>query len=174
MGSRPNVTLYRVQLVYLIVCVGLLGAPLSCSQEDQKVTLRSSALEIEGSMHQLSVPYDSIVTESLQIISIAEDEEFAPHRRLWGIGQPGIKNDYFELEKYLEGWFKLANGEVAFVLISQGQKAVYLRALLTPPQHVNVIADGELDRSEATIAVLIGTNDTRQLLGKLEDALKQN
>ena len=161
--------IFYLQNFFLIILI-LWFSFLSCSSQNIKYEINEKGIKINATIHSRFIPKDSIIQKSIQIIDVSVKHSHKPYRRLWGIGQPRIKTDRIELDKYREGWFMLNNDDIALVFMGEHNKAIYIRTTMPPPKHVKLISKIEPVESpekRKTFTLLLGTSNPFEMKEKL-------
>jgi len=168
MCSTNNITSSNWSLVLtLLFCLGL----VSCSSENIKYQISNKELKISATLHGRVIPKDSLILESIKIVDVNADYSYKPRIRLWGIGQPRIQTEKIKLDKYLEGWFLLNNGDIALLFLSEHKKAIFIKTKLSPPAQVKFVYNYGTEESPAdnkTFSLLLGTDTPIKLKEKME------
>ena len=130
-GAWPLFTFLPMGILLLV----LAGSFVYFVVGPKRLTVGDRSVDVSGSFYGTSVARDQVVTDQARVVDLDHDVELRPGSRTNGV----------DLLGYQEGWFKLHNGEKAFVVRS-GSKAVYLPTkagfsiLFTPPDPAAVIA----------------------------------
>lgn len=104
-----------VLIAAAIVSAGSVALVLT-GMRTPKVTVSSSGVTIENSWFDRTVPLADIRLADVQVVDAVQDSKFATKWRLFGFGIPGHRS----------GWYRLENGEKAMVILSHGDRAVYV------------------------------------------------
>jgi len=100
----------------LIIGVSALFAYFGYSARNTKFVISEQGLRIKGCLYGRRVPKDSLITKNIQVVDLIHDDTYRPTRRTNGVGLPG----------YLEGWFRLNNGEKGLLFLTKKTRVVYL------------------------------------------------
>ncbi|MDP6416565.1 MAG: PH domain-containing protein [Gammaproteobacteria bacterium] len=78
-----------------------------------EILLDTQTLNVKAAFYERNVNLSDIIWANSHIIDLSNMPEFTPRVRVNGIGLPG----------YRAGWFRLANGSQAFLLVTHGPLA---------------------------------------------------
>lgn len=143
----------------------------SCSSDQFELTIDEQGILLRGATMETSISADAIDLTSINAIDLDSAVAYQPINRLWGVGQPEINYELVSMDEYLEGWFLLRNGDIAFVLLSGHRHAVYFETSIRAPQQVLMLDDLQRgDRPEALKkhSVLTGTDKPLELVQIIE------
>lgn len=153
----------RIHLLALLL-FGLSG----CSSENINYEVAEEGIEITATVHGRTVPKDSLVLESLRIINFSTEEQYQPTLRLWGVGQPAVETGPVSIGEYLEGWFRLQNGELALAFLSEHEQAIYIQTKLRPPRQVRLLSGLGENEVDKHFVLLLGTDEPEALKELME------
>jgi len=100
----------------LVIAIGSVFIYFGYSARNTKFVISEQGLRIKGCLYGRSIPKDSIITQDMQIVDLLYNDTYRPTRRTNGVGLPG----------YLEGWFRLSNGEKALLFLTEKTRVVYI------------------------------------------------
>lgn len=98
------------------LAVAILFAYIGYASKHGKVYLSQRELSISGDLYKQKISLASIVRDRIESINLDCLSLYQPKWRTNGTALPG----------YLSGWYKLNNGEKAFLLVTDSKKVVYL------------------------------------------------
>jgi hypothetical protein len=83
----------------------------------KRLTIDDHAVEVAGSWwSHTRVDRDAVIADQVRLIDFDRERELAPRGRTNGL----------DLLGYQEGWFRLHNGDKAFVVLSRKKSVVYI------------------------------------------------
>lgn len=103
-------------VLVLLIGIASVLAYTAYSTRAAHVELETAALRIRGDLWGRAVPIASLELESAAVVDLAERAELSLQRRTLGTGLPG----------YASGWFRLANGEKALVVLTRRTAVLHL------------------------------------------------
>jgi hypothetical protein len=98
------------------LAVAVLFAYIGHASKHGKVYLSQTELGINGDLYKKKISLASIIRDRIELINLDRVSPYQPKWRTNGTALPG----------YLSGWYKLNNGEKAFLLVTARDKVVYL------------------------------------------------
>lgn len=103
-----------------ILPFGAMGMLLSCwlvfKQETATLEITNDAVLIHAGWYSQEIPKSSLRLEEARFINLEEERQLQPVARTNGTGAPGLR----------AGWFKLRNGDKAFLLVTRKSNVLYL------------------------------------------------
>jgi len=103
-------------LVVVVIGVVLLLYSVANQGKNATFTVTDTGLDIGPGIYGRFIPRDQIQADGVKVIDLRLDKEYALKRKTSGSNLPG----------YEAGWFKLANGEKALVLVTDKSRVVYI------------------------------------------------
>ena len=113
-GSRPLWLLIPVALVLLVVFSVLMLSLRGGTSAQFDVS--PEGLRLRGDLYGRLVPASVLRTAEARGVNLATEPALRPRFRTLGTGLPG----------YQAGWFRLGNGEMALVYLTDPARAVYI------------------------------------------------
>jgi hypothetical protein len=96
--------------------VAILFAYIGYASKHGKVYLSQAEIGISGDLYKKKISLASLIRDRIELINLDRVSQYQPKWRTNGTALPG----------YLSGWFKLNNGEKAFLLVTARDKVIYL------------------------------------------------
>lgn len=78
------------------------------------VTVAPDRVRVSGALYSTELPRDAIDRDGVRVVDLNEVSEVSPRSKSNGLGLPGLQ----------EGWFELANGKRAFVMLTDRSRVV--------------------------------------------------
>ncbi len=98
------------------IAVSVLLVYLGYSTRNVTFALSDQGLQINGGLYGRNVSKNAIIIDGARIVTLQDENSYAPCVRTNGIGLPG----------YSRGWFKLNNGEKALLFLTSRSSVVYI------------------------------------------------
>jgi hypothetical protein len=111
-GAAPLYILMPIALLMFAIAAGFIYFVVG----PKHLTVGGGSLEVSGAIYGTSVARDKVLADQVRVVDLGKETELAPGSRSNGV----------DLFSYREGWFKLHNGEKAFVVVSDPTSVVYV------------------------------------------------
>jgi len=115
--ARPYLLLLLGTLVFaiLLFSVMLLGGAWYGSRHG-RFEISPDGLRLRGDIYGRLIPASALLPEQARVLDVRATPEFRPRGRTFGTALPG----------YSAGWFRLANGDKALLMVTDWSKVVYV------------------------------------------------
>jgi hypothetical protein len=117
-GTTELIIIIVLVISFIIVLlVGLMFIGFINASKNSKVLIQNNMLSIKSFIYSKNIQIDAIQKNKIEKINLTKDNPLSPKIRINGVGLPGY---------YLAGWFKLNNGNKAFLQVTRKNDVLYI------------------------------------------------
>lgn len=107
----------KIRFILPFCAVGmLLACWLVYKQETATLEIKNDTLIVHAGWYSQKIPKTKLRLEEARFINLEEERQLQPVVRTNGTGAPGLS----------AGWFRLRNGDMAFLLVTRKDNVLYL------------------------------------------------
>ncbi|QPJ61567.1 MAG: hypothetical protein G3M70_06575 [Candidatus Nitronauta litoralis] len=115
--SASKKWLLKIRFILPLCTIGMLLATwLVYKQETATLEIRKDSLLIHAGWYSQEIPKSRLRLDEARFINLKEEHQLQPVIRTNGTGAPGLS----------AGWFRLRNGDKAFLLVTRKNNVLYL------------------------------------------------
>jgi hypothetical protein len=136
--TRGGAAPYLIFLPIGVLLVALAGAFVYFVVGPKTLAVADSSVTAAGAMYSATVDRASIVRDEVRVVDLDREPQLSPSARTNGL----------DLFTYQEGWFRLHNGEKAFVVMSNPKSVLYIP---TRAGHVLLFSAADPEKAQASL-----------------------